>query len=69
LRRRKRSAPFIDCKLYGVHGSVTGLREAVIERADLSHAGDRSVVGTKADLLAIWDRDEWTDQSVPENGR
>jgi uncharacterized protein YjbI with pentapeptide repeats len=60
---------FIDCKLYGVHGQATGLDEALIERADLSHAGDSSRVGTKADVLASWDQDEWTDRSVIGDAR
>jgi uncharacterized protein YjbI with pentapeptide repeats len=55
---------FIHCKLYGVHGQATGIDEAVIEHADLSHLADRSHIGNKTDLLEMWPRDEWTDQSV-----
>jgi uncharacterized protein YjbI with pentapeptide repeats len=55
---------FIHCKLYGVHGQAIAIDEAVIEHADLSHPADRGRVGTRTDLLAMWQQDEWTDQSV-----
>jgi len=46
------SGPVIDCKLTGSHGTPE-LVEAVIERCDLSPAGDGTQIGTRADMLRL----------------
>lgn len=51
---------FRRCRMYGIHGSVTGLDEAVIEDADVSHAGADRRSANKPELLARWQHDDWT---------
>jgi uncharacterized protein YjbI with pentapeptide repeats len=58
---------FLDCKLYGVHGNVTGLRDVVIEGADLSQTGDGSRIVSKAELLTRWSQDALT-TAIPLGG-
>ena len=43
----------IDCRLAGAHGTP-GIEQLVIERPDLSSAGDGSAIGTMRDVLALW---------------
>jgi uncharacterized protein YjbI with pentapeptide repeats len=50
-------ASFVDCKLFGAHGEADGLADAAIDHADLSPAGDGSVLGTSAAVLAGWRSD------------
>ncbi|HEU4727140.1 MAG TPA: pentapeptide repeat-containing protein [Kofleriaceae bacterium] len=51
--RQLAGATFIDCKLFGAHGSPR-LAGVVIERPDLSLAGDGSQIGTQAEVVASW---------------
>lgn len=44
---------FIDCKLAGARGAARP-EEVVIERPDLSAAGDGSQIGTERDVFALW---------------
>lgn len=44
---------FVDCKLHGVHGGPRA-EGAIIRAPDLSIAGDRSRVGCRQDVLALW---------------
>jgi uncharacterized protein YjbI with pentapeptide repeats len=46
-------ATLIDCKLFGAHGAPE-LAGVVIERADLSPAGDGSQLGAQRDVVAGW---------------
>jgi uncharacterized protein YjbI with pentapeptide repeats len=46
-------AVFIDCKLFGAHGAPAAAG-VVIERADVSLAGDGSVIASQRDVVAGW---------------
>ena len=43
----------VDCKLAGAHGRPQ-LEETVVERADLSPAGDGSVIGGLREVMPLW---------------
>jgi uncharacterized protein YjbI with pentapeptide repeats len=51
--RSLRGASFIDCKLWGAV-EADDASEAVIERPDLSRAGDGSRIGDKHDAASYW---------------
>jgi uncharacterized protein YjbI with pentapeptide repeats len=52
--RELEGAVFVDCKLYGISGSPSRLRDLVFERPDLSPAGDGRIIGNQDDVLALW---------------
>jgi uncharacterized protein YjbI with pentapeptide repeats len=47
---------FVDCKLYGTFGQVTGLESAVFDRACLSPDGDGKQVVQKQEVIERWRR-------------
>lgn len=51
---------FRACRMYGIHGEVTGLQDVVVEDADVSHAGADQRFVTKREVLARWQHDDWT---------
>ncbi len=55
---------FIGCKLAGAHGTPRP-DQTVIERPDLSAAGDGSQIGTDRDVLALWGIDPDAPAPVP----
>jgi uncharacterized protein YjbI with pentapeptide repeats len=51
---------FRGCRMYGIHGAATGLHDAVIEDADVSHAEADRRFANKPELLTRWQDDDWT---------
>jgi uncharacterized protein YjbI with pentapeptide repeats len=51
--RTLKAVCFVGCKLYGVKGAPN-FEDVVIERPDVSPAGDGSQAGSRADVLALW---------------
>jgi len=47
-------ATFVRCKLAGIRGRPTSVDGVTIEAPDLSPAGDGSMIGSAADVLARW---------------